>query len=452
MKSNLRVITYTIILYLVFCIGILALPMPNISAEGAILIEPKTNTILYSKNANEKFYPASTTKILTCLILIEEMPITQILTKSTDSIRNVPFDSSHIGLTVGDQYAYLDGLYAILMGSDNFVSYDMAEFNAGSQSAFVEKMNKKAESLGATSSHFVNPHGYHDPNHYTTPYDLAQIAIGAFNNPTLSKIAGTPKYNFSVINTGKTIPLEHTAALLDTTSTFYNPTVTAVKTGYHTPAGRTLVAKATYDDMELIGVILKADNPKQFSDMNALFNYGSENFKRLPMGESGFLIENISYSPWAKEAIDYALSNGWIARSTRNYMSTLTTNEFLTLLKSVLSPEDTPVLYAYDSSNPSATILANKSITRQDAAYILYTLCNQLPLKSYYLYDNVNIPDLAHLPDYYQEAILFTSRTNLLGTPNSAFNPSGLLTYEQAINIAYKLDKFFSVAIPFAFN
>ncbi|MEG0579604.1 MAG: D-alanyl-D-alanine carboxypeptidase, partial [Niameybacter sp.] len=125
------------------------------------------------------FYPASTTKLLTSLLLVEDMQEGATITKSQDSLINVPSDSSHIGLKVGDSYSYTDGLHAILMGSDNFVSYDMSIFNASSINAFADKMNAKAKSLGANASHFVNPHGYHDPNHYTTPYDLALITSAA---------------------------------------------------------------------------------------------------------------------------------------------------------------------------------------------------------------------------------------------------------------------------------
>lgn len=451
MMPKLLFTMYILIYSLVFIPGIQALPVPDISAEGAILIEPKTNTILYSKNAYEKFYPASTTKILTCLILIEEMPAHAILTKSADSVRNVPSDSSHIGLLPGDQYSYLDGLHAILMGSDNFVSYDMANLNAGSQEAFVAKMNQKVSNLGLSSSHFVNPHGYHEQNHYTTPYDLAQIAIAAFDNPTLSKIAGTPSYNFTLTNTGKIIPLKHTAPLLDQASPYYNPTVIAVKTGYHTPAGRTLVAQATYDDMELIGVIMKTDTPDQFIDMNTLLAYGYDNFKLHSLSQSSSYIENISYSPWAQEPIEYALSNAWIPRATRNYMSSLTINEFISLLQKVISNDEGSILYKYDVSNPSATLLANKPITRQDAAYIIYKVSNNLSSKSYSLYNMPNIPDLDSAPSYYHDAIQYTVSRNLLGSPNAPFNPSGLLTYEQAINLAYKLEKFFNTTIPYIF-
>lgn len=452
MKNKFIYITYSFILFLSLSIGIYASPTPEISAEGAILIEPLTNTILYSKNANEQFYPASTTKILTSLILIEEMSPGEFLTKTTDSVLKVPSDSSHIGLIPGDQYSYLDGLHAILMSSDNFVSHDMAVFNSKSMEAFVDKMNLKAKSLGALSSNFVNPHGYHDPRHYTTPYDLAQIATSAFNNKTLQEIASTHEYNFTVINKNTTIPLTHTAPLLDKSSSLYNPNITAVKTGYHTPAGRTLVAKAVYNNVELIGVVMKAENPNQFIDMNALFEYGHNNFNTLSFGEDSYYVENVSYSPWAKEAITHALLQGWIPRSMRNYTSSISTNEFIGLLQKVVDSTYSPSLYQYNTANVLSMHTSTMPITRQDAAYIIYTLCNKLPLKPYRYYDNINIPDINGTSSYHQDAIHYVASTKLLGNPTGAFYPLKNLTYEQAIGIMYKLDILFSTTIPYSFE
>lgn len=452
MNNKFIYTTYSFIFYIVFSLGIYASPAPKISAEGAILIEPLTNTILYSKNANEEFYPASTTKILTSLVLIEEMSPEAILTKTADSILKVPSDSSHIGLKVGDQYSYLDGLYAILMGSDNFVSHDMAIFNGKTMENFVDKMNNKAQSLGALSSNFVNAHGYHDPKHYTTPYDLAQITIGAFSNKTLEKIAGTPKYNFTVLNPNKTISLTHSAPLLNPSSELYNPNITAVKTGYHTPAGRTLVAKAVYDNIELIGVVMKTTNPNQFLDMNALFEYGSSNFNTLSFGQDSYYVENASYSPWAKEAIEYALLQGWIPRSMRNYTGTISTNELIGLIQKVTDNLYNSSLSKYNTSSELSMYTSTKPVTRQDAAYIIYTLCNNLSLRPYRYYDEVNISDISQLPQYYQDAIRYVTSTKLLGSPTDAFYPAKTLTYEQAIVIAYKLDILFSTSIPIAFK
>lgn len=308
-------------------------PSPQVVAEGAILIEANTGAILYEKNALYPFYPASTTKVLTTLLLAESFDTDGIITKTQDSVNNVPSDSSHIGLKVGDSYSYKDGLHAILMGSDNFVSHDMAIYHSGSINAFSKAMNEKAVTVGAYKSHFTNPHGYHDANHYTTPFDLMVLTKLAFSNPIVEQIAGTATYNFTVLNTGEVIPLKHTAAFFNTASPYYNPHVVAAKTGYHTPAGRTLVAKAVYDDIELIAVVMRSGTPSFFQDINTLFNYGSTNFKASASEAGNYTLTNVSYAPWAKPYIDDARVKGYYVPNLQSYMDPITIQDFYTLLE-----------------------------------------------------------------------------------------------------------------------
>ena len=365
-----RKLSYIFLFYMIFCSFTFASPSPDVIAEGAILIEPTTQTILYGKNIHSQFYPASTTKVLTSLLLAESLDEDATITKSQESIEVVPSDSSHIGLEVGDSYNYVDGMHAIMMGSDNFVSHDMAVYNAGSIEAFANKMNEKAQSLGATSSHFVNPHGYHDPNHYTTPYDLSLITMAAFDNPILREIAGTPLYDFKVLNKGTILPLKHTAAFFQENSPFYNEHVIAAKTGYHTPAGRTLVAKAQYNDLELIAVVMKSNNPGHFEDINKLFEYGSSNFK-LTQDQSGQLsIDNISYSSWGKPYVETATLNGWLSPTTESYMDSTTAHTFLTMLKNMLPENLRTILNTADLPN-SPVYQINGPISYTDSLEIL---------------------------------------------------------------------------------
>lgn len=134
-----------IISYICIVGACIAMPPPEIASEGGILMDARTGKILYEKNGLTTFYPASTTKILTSMILVESFVEEDILTKSVESIKNVPGDSSHIGLIQGERYSYEDGLHAILMGSDNFVAYDMARFNSATIQDFADKMNQKLE-------------------------------------------------------------------------------------------------------------------------------------------------------------------------------------------------------------------------------------------------------------------------------------------------------------------
>lgn len=421
------------------CFSITATPLPIISAEGAILIEPKTNTVLYSKNANQKFYPASTTKVLTSLILLEDMPLDTTITKSKDAVLNVPSDSSQIGLKVSEQYSALEGLYAILLASDNFVCYDMAAKDAGTQKAFAKKMNETAESLGAFSSHFVNPHGYHHPDHYTTPFDLSQIASAAFENEMFAKIAGTKEHIFMTKNASHKIPLNHTALLLDEESPQYNPNVVGAKTGFHTPAKRTLIAKAKYDNIELIGIIMKTNNPHQFEDMNTLFEYGTQNYSLVTSQDSVNTIANHSYSTWAKPYVTAALEKGWIADTTKNYTTPITRREFVNLLKSSLPDDLKSLSDNYIDYDGDSIYKENLPTSRKEVALICYNLLNKLSPTSAYMPVTPNIHDITDMENAYKDAIHLVVSAGILGENNSVFNPNGLVTYEQALSILYKL-------------
>lgn len=367
-----------------------ATPSPSVKAEGAILIEPHTQTILYSKNSSSKFYPASTTKVLTSLLLVEDMDEQAVITKSPESVANVPSDSSHIGLQVGDKYLYPDGIRGIMMGSDNFISYDMAIYNAGSIKAFADKMNEKAKSLGAKSSNFVNPHGYHDPNHYTTPYDLSLITAAAFDNPTLSQIAGTHEYTFNVLNKANPLKLIHTAPFFKKDSPYYNPFVLAAKTGYHTPAGRTLVAKAQYGNLELVAVVMKSDYPGYFEDINTLFDYGSKNFKFLQDENYNVSVKNVSYSDWGAPYVEQALANKWIKSSTTSYMDAATGFDFINMVDNMLPYPLKSKLVPYKASSQSSIYKLSHPITRTASAKLFEEIGNTLSLSTAHIQEGVD--------------------------------------------------------------
>ncbi len=416
---------------------LLATPLPTISADGAILIEPKTNTVLYAKNMNETFYPASTTKVLTCLALLQHLPLDQIATKTQDAVNTVPSDSSHIGLSVGDQYTVYDGLHGILMGSDNFISHDLAILDQGSMTSFANVLNTMMLNMPIYNSHFVNAHGYHDPNHYTTPYDLAQITKHAFSHPILTQIAGTPTYDFKVRNSGKVIPLKHTSLLLDSKSVYYNPAVVASKTGYHTPAGRTLVAKAVYDDIELIGVIMRADHPSQFEDMNTLLSYGAENFSFVSPEIGPAYIQNATYSEWAKPYVTQALENMWILPSIHNYQTNITSHEFVNLLKSASSSSYHPILTDMIHSNSYSIYRENLPATKEELAVIIYNLLNPLNL-----YTPLSQPTISDLEKgTHEAAITFCVNTGLMSLDaNGNFSPTNPVTYEAALCLTSKVN------------
>ncbi|MBR4807504.1 MAG: D-alanyl-D-alanine carboxypeptidase, partial [Lachnospiraceae bacterium] len=149
---------------------------PGISSDGGIIMDADTGTVLYSKNINTEMYPASITKLMTVLLVLENCTLDQTLTFSKNAVYNIEFGSNHIGMSVGEQITVEEALYGILLESANEVSNGVGELIAGDQDKFVEMMNKRAQELGCKHTHFMNANGLHDKQHYSSPYDMALIA------------------------------------------------------------------------------------------------------------------------------------------------------------------------------------------------------------------------------------------------------------------------------------
>lgn len=251
---------------------------PEVSAEAAILIEAKTGAILYAKNIDERLFPASTTKILTCTLAIENCDLKEDVVFSYDAVHSVPWDGSKIGMDAGESITMQQALEAILVGSANEVSNGVAEHVAGSMDAFVEMMNKRVEELGLKNTHFTNANGLFDEEHYTSAYDLAIIAKDFFSYEILCKLSRTPKVEFTATPTQPdTFSVNSKNLLLEGKKYEYEYLVGS-KTGYTDKARQTLVSCAKKEGMELICVVMKEESPLQFTDTIALFEYGFNNF------------------------------------------------------------------------------------------------------------------------------------------------------------------------------
>ncbi len=253
---------------------------PIITCQSAIVMDAATGQVIYEKDAYSKQYPASTTKLMTSLIILENGSMNDTITMSDNAIWGIDRDSSNIGLDVGEEISMKDGLYAILMSSANEVCVGAAEHISGSTDAFVALMNAKAKELGCTSTNFVNVNGLHDENHYTTCYDLALIAREALKNETLKEISACTYYEVPPTNITSDIRyLWQNNELVCETSDYYYSYCTGGKTGYTDEAGGTLVSWATYNDMELICVVMNTQ-PKNniFADTIKLYNYMFYNY------------------------------------------------------------------------------------------------------------------------------------------------------------------------------
>ena len=255
---------------------------PGVTAESAILMDAQSGAILYEKNIHTQRYPASITKLLTCLVAKKNSELSDVVTFSKEAVFGIERRSSNIGIDVGETLTMEECLYAILLESANEVASAVAEHVGGSIEGFTQMMNEEAASLGCTDSNFVNANGLPDDNHYTSAYDMALIAQAFFADEKLSEISGTVYYQLLPTATQPDeINLQNHHRLLMGcrygSKYSYEYTVGG-KTGYTDVARQTLVTCAEKDGMRLICVILKDETPNHYLDTTALFEYGFQSF------------------------------------------------------------------------------------------------------------------------------------------------------------------------------
>ena len=262
---------------------------PETLSPSVILMEESTGTILYEKNSDEAHYPASITKIMTTLLALENGNLSDMVTFSDDAINNT--EGSGIARDYGEQMTLEQCLYGVMLESANECAYAVAEHVGGTVENFVDMMNAKAKELGCTNTHFANPHGLQDENHYTTAHDMALIAQAAYQNETFRIIIGTKMYTIPPTNkhAEETVLRNHH----DMLCTYHNanrkylyPYCVGGKTGYTATANSTLVTYAEKDGMTLICVVMDTQSPNQFIDTVNLFDYAFDNFQVLNVSEN----------------------------------------------------------------------------------------------------------------------------------------------------------------------
>jgi len=259
---------------------------PVISSYSAILIDADTGIVLYEKNADEKMYPASTTKLLTCLLAMEKpgANLNDMVDFSWEAVMTVPRDSSNMGMDAGESITLEECLYGILVVSANEVANAVAEYVSGDISTFVDLMNERAKELGCTNTHFNNAHGYTDSEHYTTARDLSYIAKEFFKNELLSKISRTPRYHWYATDT------QPDDFVLGSTNYFMRGRkdcegIVGSKTGYTDESRNCLVTCAERNGMKLIAVVMRTETPYQYDDTNILLDYGFSNFDTIKVSD-----------------------------------------------------------------------------------------------------------------------------------------------------------------------
>ena len=267
----------------------------SVAAKAALLIDLNTGRVVYEQDADERVYPASLTKIMTCLIALENGNLSDVVTVSESALSDLDADSSVAGLVVGEQMTLENLLYCMMVVSGNDACNVIAEHIAGSVTDFVRMMNQRAYELGCTNTHFSNPHGLHDESHYTTARDLAIITEAALKSENFRQIVDTFEYKLPDDNMRQNIPMLKTTNMLiyqSLSNSLYYPRAHGIKTGYTSQAGRCVISEATGDGLDLLGIVCGAATTvlesgdllmESFTECASLFDYAFDNYSYLTL-------------------------------------------------------------------------------------------------------------------------------------------------------------------------
>lgn len=351
MKIKKLIVTlFTLILFFSFLPVYADSEEPQITADAAILIDSNTGKILYSKNENEKMYPASTTKIMTAILTIENCNLDDTVTVPYEAIASIPSGYSVAALQPGEKLTVNQLLQVLMVHSANDAANVLAYHVAGSIESFATMMNTKVSELGLENTHFTNPSGKHDENHYTTAYDLSKIMQYCMKNSTFRTLAGLKSCVIPATNKYDERIFSSTNELL-TASNYYYKYAIAGKTGYTTEAKNCLVSVANKDDLELISVVLGVglypnNLSGKFIETVNLFNYGYDNYTIRKLRE--------------KDAIATQIEVGNGTKETRNLDLLISDNITALVKQSDLETEFTPKIELDD--NIQAPIAQGKTI------------------------------------------------------------------------------------------
>lgn len=293
--------------------------VPNTYSPACILIDADSGKILYEKNSKEQMYPASTTKIMTAILTLENCNLTDIAIVSKNAVESIPYSYSTASLREGEELTIEQLLNVLLIPSANDAAVVLAEHIAGSVENFSNMMNTKAEELGCLNTHFVNPNGIHDKNHYSTAYDLALIGKYSMQFDTFRSIVAKTFYSLASTNiydkndrlfvTTNELIRENYSSYA---SNYYYKYATGAKTGYTDPAQSCIVATAQKDGVSLIAVILHGESTEaglsqRYIDCKTLFEYGFNNFSTKKIITKGQIAEQVHILGATQETADLNL-------------------------------------------------------------------------------------------------------------------------------------------------
>ena len=268
----------------------------SVDAKAALIVEKNTGKIIYEKNSETQNYPASVTKILTAILTIENCKLDDTATVSQSAISQIPSGYVVAPLFIGEQMKIKDLLYALMLKSANDAAYVLAEHVGGSVEGFSEMMNKKAKEIGCKNTHFVNPNGIHNDDHYTTAHDMYLISNYAMKNDIFAKIVSTYQYKLPATNKypNNDRIMENTNDFINPKSGYYNKIVKGIKTGTTLQAGNCLITDSSENGLDFITVVLgaKTSNSK-FSETRKMIKYAYNNYTLTDLHKKGDVIKNI---------------------------------------------------------------------------------------------------------------------------------------------------------------
>lgn len=294
-KHKLRYIFLFCLLFLVIFSfrNIYANTNLDLVCKTHVAINADDNTVLFNDNANERVYPASTTKILTAIIVLEKLKLDDEITITPQMMAQVPYDSSVMSIFANETYTVKDLLYGLLLVSGNDVAIVFADTISGNMNDFSVLMNEKVKEIGCKNTNFVNAHGYHDDNHYTTAYDMALIFNYCIKNDTFKEIISTKEIRVSPTNNlSRILVLENSNQMFYEDSPVYCKEIQGGKTGFTYDALGTFIGYAIKDNMTIIigsfgGMADENGNSSRFSDTLKISNYIFNTFEKKTFAKKG---------------------------------------------------------------------------------------------------------------------------------------------------------------------
>lgn len=354
---------------------------------SCILIEANTGKILYEKNSNDVRFPASTTKIMTAILTVENCNLDDVATVSHNAVYSIPYDYTHASLKEGEELTIEQLLYALMIPSANDAAIVLAEHISGSVEEFAKLMNKRAEELGCKNTHFVNPNGIHSKDHTSTSYDLALMGKFAMQNSIIRKIVSTTQFTLPATNKYSKADrtFNNSNDLLNTYSRYYYEGTTGVKTGYTGEAGNCIIASAKKNDFEVILVVLGGESTntglsQRYLDCKTLFDYAFKNYSIKTLNEKNAVLKQITVRGATEETQNLnVLIKDKIEIFSENSADLSSLEPEITLDENLMAPISAnsaigKITYNYDGQTYSSDLIAETQVLSSDFLPLLFRI------------------------------------------------------------------------------